>query len=88
MLSQEVRGWLRTPNRHAKLTDGVRIIVCHQPIKSPWLNRIEPHWLHAKRAVVEPGRLLSKAELIRRIYADFNCPYVQPLQQIIAKKAA
>ena len=63
-------------------------MVCQLPIKSPWLNRIEPHWIHAKRAVVEPGRLLSKAELIRHIYAYFNGQCVQPLQQVIANKAA
>ena len=87
-LSQEVRGWLRTHNRHAKLTGGVRIVFCHLPLKSPWLNRIEPHWIHAQRAVADPARLLSKAELISRIFAYFNCQHVQPLQQAIAKKAA
>lgn len=87
-LSREVGGWIRTHNRHAKRGGGVRIVVCQLPLKSPWLNCIDPHWLHAKRAVVEPGRLLSKAELISRIYASFNCQYGQPLQQVIAKKAA
>lgn len=86
--SKAVRGWIRTHNRHAKQTSGVRIVVCPLPIKSPWLNRIEPHWLHAKRAVVDPGRLLSKAELIRRISAYFNCQDIAHLQQVIAKKVA
>ena len=70
-LSKEVRGWIRTHNRQAKPAGGVRIVVCQLPIKSPWLNRIEPHWTHAKRAVVEPGCLLSKAELISRICSYF-----------------
>ncbi len=35
----------------------MRIVVCQLPVKSPWLNRIEPHWIHAKRAVVEPAGL-------------------------------
>jgi hypothetical protein len=56
-LSREVRDWIRAHNRYAKQTGGVRIIVCQLPIKSPWLNRIEPHWIHAKRAVMEPGCL-------------------------------
>ena len=24
------------------------------PSKSPWLNNIEPKWVHGKRAIVEP----------------------------------
>jgi hypothetical protein len=28
--------------------------VCRLPVKSPWLNPIEPRWLHGKRAIVEP----------------------------------
>ena len=28
------------------------------PIKSPWLNAIEPHWIYAKRKVGEADRLL------------------------------
>ena len=87
-LSQEVRGWIRTHNRQAKRVGGVRIVVCQLPVKSPWLNRIEPHWIHAKRAVVEPKYLLSKAELISRICAYFNCKYVEHLQQVVAKKVA
>lgn len=87
-LSQEVRGWIRTHNRQAKRAGGVRIVVCQLPVKSPWLNRIEPHWIHAKRAVVEPGDLLSKAELISRICASFNGKYVEHLQQVVAKKVA
>jgi hypothetical protein len=87
-LSKEVRSWIRTHNRQAKRAGGVRIVVCQLPVKSPWLNRIEPHWIHAKRAVVEPGCLLSKTELISRICSYFNCKYVEHLQQVIAKKIA
>lgn len=86
--SQEVRGWIRAHNRQAKPSGDVRIVVCQLPIKSPWLNRIEPHWIHAKRAVAEPGYLLSTAELISRICSYFNCQYIEPLQQMIAKKVA
>ena len=86
--SQEVRGWIGAHNRHAKASGGVRIIVCQLPIKSPWLNRLEPHWVHAKRAIVEPHRLLSKIELVDRICSYFNCKYAEHLQQVIAKKVA
>lgn len=42
---------------------GVRIILCWLPTKSPWLNRIEPRWMHGKRAIVEPARLVTAQEL-------------------------
>ena len=87
-ISKEVRSWIRAHNRQAKREGGVRILVCRLPVKSPWLNRIEPHWVHAKRAVVEPDRTLTKAELIGRICAYFNCKYVAHLQQTIAHKVA
>ncbi len=45
------------------------------PIKSPWLNPIEPKWAHGKRKVVEPARLLSARELAERVCAAFHCPY-------------
>jgi hypothetical protein len=57
------------------------------PLKSPWLNRIEPKWVHAKRAIAEPDRLLSKAELIGRICSYFTCKYVEHLKQAIAKRS-
>jgi hypothetical protein len=42
---------------------GVRIVRCHLPTKSPWLNPIEPKWAHGQRKVVEPARLLPTTEL-------------------------
>jgi transposase len=66
-LSQAVRSWIRTHNSKAKRAEGVRILICQLPTKSPWLNRIEPHWVHGKRAVVEPERKLTARELISRI---------------------
>lgn len=87
-VSKEVRSWIRAHNRQAKREGGVRILLCQLPVKSPWLNRIEPKWVHAKRAVAEPDRLLSKAELIGRICSYFTCKYVEHLKQAIAKKVA
>jgi len=87
-ISKEVRTWIREHNRTVKRDGGVRILVCRLPVKSPWLNRIEPHWVHAKRAVVEPDRPLRKKELIERVCAYFSCTYVEHLQQINAKKVA
>ena len=66
--SQAVRYWIRQHNQRVKQgAEGVRIVVCHLPSKSPWLNPIEPKWVHGKRAVSEPDRLLSAAELEARV---------------------
>src|SRR5512135_1260159 len=87
-LSQEGHAWLRQRNRQATCTGAVRILVCRLPIKRPGWNRIEPQGVHAKRAVVDPDRLLTKAELIERIGAYFNGQYLEPLHQIMAQKVA
>jgi transposase len=74
--SQIVRTWLRAHNRQVKQTgQGVRLLACSLPIKSPWLNPIEPKWLHGKKRVVEPARLLPAAELADRVCAAFGCPH-------------
>ncbi len=36
-------------------TAAVRIVACPLPVKSPWLNPIEPKWVHGKRRIVEPA---------------------------------
>jgi transposase len=74
--SQIVRRWLREHNRQVKHSgQGVRLIVCFLPVKSPWLNPIEPKWLHGKKRVAEPDRLLSAAELADRVCATYDCPH-------------
>ena len=48
--SAQVREWIRTHNTRVKQTrQGVRILLAGLPTKSPWLNRIEPKWVHGKR---------------------------------------
>lgn len=72
--SHMVRDWLTQHNHAVKESgQGVRIISCLLPTKSPWLNPIEPHWMHAKRNVAEPTRLLSPSELSERVCAYFGC---------------
>ena len=86
-VSQEVRGFIRRYNREVKRRgDGVRLLVCYLPIKSPWLNPIEPKWVHGKRRVVEPERLLTSQELAERVCTAFDCPYEPHLS--IAEKVA
>jgi hypothetical protein len=75
-VSAEVHAWVRQHNRQVKQTrQGVRLLVCHLPVKSPWLNNIEPHWVHGKRNVAEADRLLTAAELANRVCAYFNCAH-------------
>ncbi len=75
-ISKEVREWLRAHNRHVRETgSGVHLVPCLLPVKSPWLNPIEPKWVHGKRKVVEPDRLLPAHELAERVCAVFDCPY-------------
>ena len=74
--SQIVRTWLRAHNRQVKQTgQGVRLLACYLPVKSPWLNPIEPKWLHSKKKVVEPTRLLTADELAGRVCATLDCPH-------------
>ena len=75
-ISKRVRAWLRKHNQRVKRGEkqGVRLVVCPLPSKSPWLNPIEPKWLHGKRAVAEPDELLDEEELMARVYAHFDCP--------------
>jgi transposase len=72
--SQQVRDWIRLHNRTVKQSSqGVRIVPCLLPSKSPWLNPIEPKWVHGKRAISEPERMLSADELEARVYAYYGC---------------
>ena len=84
-ISQEVRSWIKQHNRQVKAAGhGCRLLVCRLPSKSPWLNAIEPKWAHGKRAVVEPDRKLSAAELKQRLCEHYRVPLLQPLAQQLA----
>lgn len=73
-VSGALRTWLRTHNQRVHRAGGVRIIPCFLPSKSPWLNPIAPRWVHGKRRIVEPARLLTARELEERVCAAFGCP--------------
>ena len=90
---------LAQPNQHAwtegdatynqqvkRGAEGVRIVVCPLPSKSPWLNPIEPKWVHGKRAVSEPDRLQSAAELEVRVYDYYGGQHEEHL--VMPKKVA
>jgi transposase len=85
-VSKHVKTWLREHNQtvlqeaHTGKT-GVRIIPCWLPTKSPWLNSIEPKWVHGKRAIVEPTRLLTAQEVRQRVCDYFGCEQADLLIQ-------
>lgn len=80
--SKAVRTWIREHNQSVKRSrKGVRILSCFLPIKSPWLNPIEPKWVHGKRAVAEPTQLLSMSELMGRVCAYYHCELTEPIAQ-------
>ena len=80
-ISGEVRTWVKEHNRQVKKTgQGVRFLVHRLPSKSPWLNNIEPKWVHGKRAVVEPERVLSPEELASRVCGYYGCEHLDWLQ--------
>jgi hypothetical protein len=79
-ISREVRRWLGRHNRQVKRSGcGVRIVSCLLPKQSPWLNAIEPKWVHGKRKVVEPDGLLGAYELAERVCRVFGCPHYEHL---------
>ncbi len=74
--SRFVKEWIAAHNWRVKERgSGVRIVPCFLPKKSPWLNAIEPKWVHGKRKVVEPERLLSAEELAERVCKAFGCAH-------------
>jgi transposase len=78
--SHRVRDWIVTHNRCVKEGGrGVRIVLCLLPTKSPWLNAIEPQWIHSKRKVTEPERLLGAYELAERVCNVFDCTHEEHL---------
>jgi transposase len=75
-VSQIVRSWIRNSNQQVKRSgQGVRILLCYLPVKSPWLNPIEPKWMHGKRKILEPERALSIQEVADRVCAVFDCEH-------------
>ena len=87
--SKEVRRWLGRHNRRVKnggVGEGVRIVSCFLPKQSPWLNAIEPKWVHGKRRVVEFDGVLGSYELAERVCGAFGCPHHEHLS--IAQEVA
>ena len=62
-----------TSPRHIDETVAFDDLLVNRWQRSPWLNSIEPKWVHEKRAVSDPVRTLAVAELMQRICAYSNC---------------
>ena len=81
-VSRRVRQWIARHNRRvSRSRAGCRIRVCGLPVKAPWLNPIEPKWVHGKRAIVEPDRKLSADEVRHRACDYYGCAPLPPLAQ-------
>lgn len=80
-ISQEVQKWIKAHNGRVKIEGGCRLLACRLPVKSPWLNPIEPKWVHGKKNTVEPRRILGADELKQRLCSYYNCPLLNPIQQ-------
>ena len=70
--SNTVKLWVRQHNQQVRQQGGVRLLIFLLPSKSPWLNSMEPIWLHAKRKVSEPDGELSVDVLKDRLCSLFN----------------
>jgi hypothetical protein len=70
--SRDLRQWMCAYNQAAKIAGEPRLLTHLLPTKSPWLNPIEPHRVHAKRGVCEPMGELTPSELRRRLCVHFD----------------
>jgi hypothetical protein len=75
-----VAEWIAEHNQAVKREGGVQIVLCPLPIRSPWLNNIETRWGPAKRAILEPDRILTGQEVVTRVCEHFGSailPYLR-----------
>jgi len=70
--SKKLKRWIQKHNQAAKRNGDVRLLTCLLPVKSPWLNPMEAHWVHAKRRIAEPEGEISVNELKNRLCAHFQ----------------
>jgi hypothetical protein len=79
-MSHKVQNWIQEHNEQVKKEeDGVRILACELPSKSPWLNPIEPKWLHGKRAICEPDGTLTPKDVVERVHGYYDCTKVEAI---------
>lgn len=72
-VSERVAAWVEAHNETVARDGGCRVVECRLPVEAPWLNRIEPKWVHGKKAVAGPGRKLSADEVRQRVCDYYGC---------------
>jgi hypothetical protein len=65
---------------------GVQVVLCPLPVKSPWQNNIETRVGPAKRAILEPDRILSAQEVVSRVCEHFRTNPLPYLKSRAAKE--
>jgi transposase len=81
-VARKVKHWIRRYNHDAKRTGKPRLLVWGLPTRSPWLNPIEPHWLHAKKRICEPtGDDLSPHQLQHHLFHALKAQFIAALPQ-------
>jgi hypothetical protein len=80
-VSRAVQTWIKAHDQRVKHAGGCRLVMCQLPSKSFWLNRIEPKWVHGKRAIAEPTRKLTGAETRPRICTYYHCELLESIAQ-------
>ncbi|MEO6457471.1 MAG: transposase [Chloroflexia bacterium] len=88
-INREVLTWIRQHNRQVLCgrregKGGVQIIPCFLPTKSPWLDNIEPKWVHGKLAVAEPDSILPAQQLARSMCDYFGSDHHEHLKQNVS----
>jgi hypothetical protein len=79
-VARQVKGWLRLYNQRARHEGRPRLVLWSLPKRSPWLNPIEPHWLHSKKRICEPtDQDLSPHELQRRLFSALKARFIAAL---------
>ena len=81
-VSKRVKKFIAEHNAKVAGEGGCSIVSCLLPKRAPWLNNIEPKWVHGKRAILEPDRKLSADEVKHRVCEYFKCPHEPDIKQV------
>ena len=81
-VGRKVKRWIRRHNLVAKHMGKPRLLVWTLPKCSPWLNPIEPHWLHVKKRICQPPNDdLSPHQLRQCVFRALDARFVAALSQ-------
>jgi hypothetical protein len=79
-LARKVKRWMRRYHHHPKSLRQPHWMVWTLPKRSPWLNPIEPHGLHAKKRIVEPSDADRSPHLLRqRVFQALDAQFIASL---------